>query len=380
MYKKISALMTAGCILVSICGCGKNETPNSFPETTTIPIIIGDESLQDADDPNIIDADNTNIIDADDSNITNTDHPDALDTDRAGTDEPDIPDTDVASLSFSDFHFLKFWFSSGAGAWATQLSIRPDGSFAGEYHDNDMGAGGDGYPNGTCYQCTFNGQFSQPVKVNDYTYSMQILSISYANEPDTSEIKDDILYRYTTPYGLDETDSLLVYLPGAPLAELPEGYRSWVGYYYLENTTDTELPFYGLYNEAEAEGFSSYAAADSLKTRVAYIEEQAAEIEDALEHDATLSQGDLNVKSGELYELWDSMLNVIWDDLKQMNDSETMRALTDEQLTWIAEKERAVAEAGAEVEGGSLYPLLTNTEAAELTKARVYELLALLES
>ncbi len=41
---------------------------------------------------------------------------------------------------------------------------------------------------------------------------------------------------------------------------------------------------------------------------------------------------------------------------------------------WIASKDAEVLAAGLENEGGSLQPLLEATTAAELTKARVYEL------
>ncbi|MCM1537438.1 MAG: DUF1311 domain-containing protein [bacterium] len=355
MSKRLSALLTAGCMILSVCGCGKADAEKS--EVPTIPIIIED------DEANAFDA-NIGGIGVDD-------------VDAAGADGDNA---DGAALSFADFHYLTFDFSSGAGAWATELSIRADGTFAGEYHDDDMGDTGDDHPYGTAYHCAFNGQFSQPVKVNDYTYSMQILSISYADEPGTEAIRDGVLYYYTTPYGLDDAKDILVYLPGAPLAELPEGYRSWVGYYYLENTTDTELPFYGLYNEAAAEGFSSYAAAEAFASYLASIANMAAALEDDIAHDAALSQADLNVKAGELYEMWDFALNQVWNVLKRVNDAETMRALTDEQLAWIAEKEAAVEAAGTEFEGGSLYPLVTNTKAAELTKARVYELLAMLDA
>lgn len=256
MSKKLTALLTAGCMILSVCGCGKADAEKS--EVPTIPIIIED------DDANVLDTnmggigadtDGTGADGADTSgNLADNANSSASDTSDANT-----PASDGAALSFADFHYLTFDFSSGAGAWATELSIRADGTFAGEYHDDDMGDTGDDHPYGTAYHCAFNGQFSQPVKVNDYTYSMQILSISYADEPGTEAIRDGVLYYYTTPYGLDDAKDILIYLPGAPLAELPEGYRSWVGYYYLENTTDTELPFYGLYNEAAAEGFSSYA-------------------------------------------------------------------------------------------------------------------------
>lgn len=364
MRKILMTTIAAGSVFCFICSCGSREPERS--EISVTPIIVEDITGQEMGFPNTDASDTdqgaTHSDSSDQGGPSNDASQDEVHSDETADSENTLP--------FSELKYLEFWFSSGAGGWATQMSIRPDGSFAGLYMDGDVG---------TTYQCTFSGQFSQPEKVNDYTYSMHILSMTYEQEPGTSETKDGILYQYTTPYGLDEAETLLIYLPGAPLVELPEAYRSWVGYYDLENTTDTELPYYGLYNEAESEGFSSYALADSLKNNLAYIEEQAAEIEDSIEHDAALSQADLNVKSAELYELWDSMLNIIWRGLKRACDSETMRVLTDEQLAWISQKEQEVDAAGAEYDGGSLQPLARNRKAAELTKTRVYELLALLE-
>jgi len=51
-----------------------------------------------------------------------------------------------------------------------------------------------------------------------------------------------------------------------------------------------------------------------------------------------------------------------------------MKKLTEEERSWIAEKEKAVHAAGEEAEGGSLQALIVNRKAAELTKIRVYEL------
>ena len=76
-----------------------------------------------------------------------------------------------------------FVFASGVGAWDTQVTIAPDGSFSGIYHDADMGGTGEGYPNGTEYICEFTGQFSQPTKVDDYTWSVQLESLSYDGVP-----------------------------------------------------------------------------------------------------------------------------------------------------------------------------------------------------
>lgn len=301
----------------------------------------------------------------------------------AGSDAPEEPNAEVSDapeaepgFSFAELQNYEFYFSSGAGAWATTMMIDSDGGFAGEYYDSDMGVTGDGYPSGTQYYCAFQGQFTPPVKINEYTYSTQISAIRYENEVGTEEIRDGIRYIYTDAYGLEDAEDILIYLPGAPLAELPQEYRSWVGYYDLSYTEETELPFCGLYNEAAECGFSGYDIVASLKKRLASTEEQAAIAENLLKEE-NLTQAELNAKAQELYELWDSLLNQQWAVLKKTLDAEAMRALTAEELEWIAWKEAAVEEAGADAEGGSIYPLVTNSKAAELTRDRVYELMEL---
>ena len=72
--------------------------------------------------------------------------------------------------------------------------------------------------------------------------------------------------------------------------------------------------------------------------------------------------------------LWDDELNSIWGRLKDKLDDDTMSKLTEDERNWIADKEAKVKAAGADPEGGSLQPLLENSEAAELTQARVYYL------
>lgn len=187
--------------------------------------------------------------------------------DSGQTQSPDAGEGDIsaqepagseseAQFSFTDISNLEFWFGSGAGAWRTVLTIHDDGTFEGEYSDSDMGSAGEDHPNGVCYLSDFTGKLTEPEKVNDYTYSVRIERIELAEEPDTEEIKDGIKYIYSEPYGLDDAEELLFYLPGAPVQELPEGYRSWMMGY--GEFTDTQLPFYGLYNVKAEEGFSSH--------------------------------------------------------------------------------------------------------------------------
>lgn len=281
-------------------------------------------------------------------------------------------------FSFAELQNYEFYFSSGAGAWATTMMIHPDGSFEGEYYDSDIGVTGDAYPFGTQYYSVFQGQFTPPVKINEYTYSTKISAISYENEVGTEEIKDEIRYIYTGAYGLEDAEDILIYLPGAPIDELPQEYRNWVGHHDLSNTQETEFSFYGLYNETAKCGFSGYDIVASLKEGLTSTEKQAV-IAESLLRDESLTQVELNAKAQQLYELWDSLLNRQWAVLKKTLDAETMRALTVEELEWIAWKEAAAKEAGADVEGGSLYPLVTYSKAAEMTRDRVYELMELFD-
>ena len=83
---------------------------------------------------------------------------------------------------------------------------------------------------------------------------------------------------------------------------------------------------------------------------------------------------DMNETSGQIYQLWDDTLNVIWGIMKTNLNPELMDQLTVEERAWITEKEAAVREAGAEYEGGTMQSLVMNGKAAELTRERAYEL------
>ena len=111
---------------------------------------------------------------------------------------------------------------------------------------------------------------------------------------------------------------------------------------------------------------------------IATIEEQSDDIKYALENEV-VTQSEMNEKSQELFELWDGALNYLWAELKNVLSDEEFEELRDEQRTWIAQKEEAVEAAGKEVEGGSLYSMVVNTEAAKITEKRVYELYELLK-
>lgn len=340
MKKKMTVFILAGSIIFLAGGCGGREITQ--PEGIT-------------------DTENQSIPMTEISEETEKE-----DTEYAGIGED-------REFSFADLKRSEFWFCSGAGGWATILNVKEDGSFYGEYFDGEMGSTGEDYPNGTMYQCDFTGQFGQPQRVNDYTYAVRIEELNYEKEPGTEEIIDGTRYLYSDVYGLDDAEEILIYLPGTPLAELSEEFRSWVGYYDLSSTEETELPFYALNNEVYDYGFYSYDIVDELKENMSFWEESAADIEVAI-REGTLTQAEYNEKAAELYRIWDYALNQVWSVLKRTLEPETMDALTVEEREWIAMKEQAVQEAGAEFEGGTMQQMTMDNTAAELTRERVYEL------
>lgn len=115
-----------------------------------------------------------------------------------------------------------FVYSSGVGAWASEMSINPDGTFAGQYHDSDMGTTGEGYPHGTVYLSNFYGEFSAPAKITDTVYSLDLIYVDTQEEIDTSEIIDQIRYVYSPAVGIDGGDTFYLYLPGTAKSSLPD--------------------------------------------------------------------------------------------------------------------------------------------------------------
>lgn len=115
-----------------------------------------------------------------------------------------------------------------------------------------------------------------------------------------------------------------------------------------------------------------------LDDYMASLKAQSDDIKTSLEED-TLSQTEMNRKAQDLYVLWDDALNDLWGKLQDNLPEDEFDKLFDEQLQWIEDKENAVEEAGKEYEGGSLYPLITNSKAAAVTETRVYEFYELLK-
>ena len=148
-----------------------------------------------------------------------------------------------------------FEFSSGVGAWSTEMSFGENGAFTGNFHDSEMGETGEGYPNGSVYVCAFSGQLSNLKPVDEYTWTAEIRVDVEDCEPET--IEDGIRYVSAAPYGLEDTSAVTIFLPGMPVDRLPEAFMFWS--HLNEIAPDaTEIPYFAIWNEKAEAGFITY--------------------------------------------------------------------------------------------------------------------------
>jgi len=148
-----------------------------------------------------------------------------------------------------------FTFSSGAGGWATTVTINPDGSFTGHYLDSNMGETGPGYPNGSAEESIFTGSFSVTGQVSVDEYDLALTNLTVQGTVGQTRIDGGVQYTTADPYGFDQAGAFKLYLPGRSTADLPEQFLNWVGMPNSWTSTPATLPFWGLYNVGGEEGF-----------------------------------------------------------------------------------------------------------------------------
>ena len=154
---------------------------------------------------------------------------------------------------------LEWSFSSGAGAWSTDLRIQADGSFSGEYHDSEMGETGEGYPDGTVYGCSFTGTMSLAGKANEDAWILRVDSLTLDEGQVPEAIEDGLRFVTAGPYGISEGDEMLLYRPGTPVSALSEEMLIWA--HVLDQETPPEaLETWFLSSEKNESGFVGFPA------------------------------------------------------------------------------------------------------------------------
>lgn len=151
---------------------------------------------------------------------------------------------------------MDFYFLSGAGAWSTDLTLNRDGSFAGVFHDSEMGEMGDDYPNGTVYICAFSGAFTEIQQISEYAYSMKLVDIQTERQEGEEWIEDGIRYVASGPHGLNDSTEFVLYLPDTPVDQLSEGFLIWWPYFFEQETNPRDtLGCFGILNVGMEFGF-----------------------------------------------------------------------------------------------------------------------------
>lgn len=90
------------------------------------------------------------------------------------------------------------------------------------------------------------------------------------------------------------------------------------------------------------------------------------------QYQTTIGMRELAVKG---YEMWDTLLNEIYSELKNTLSAEDMDKLTSLQIQWISDRDSTAEAAGKEVEGGTLQPLFITSSKSQTTKERCLELI-----
>lgn len=156
-----------------------------------------------------------------------------------------------------DFFPLEFTFSSGAGGWATILTVDADQNVNGEFFDSNFGEADDSlYPNGTIYISKFSGKLEVSEQINEYSYKAAFVNIETEKPVGEEWIEEGTRYVSSEPYGVFDTEYVL-YTPITPISVLSEDFISWTMMLgFLEGKE--VLGCYALYNETEGIAFFTY--------------------------------------------------------------------------------------------------------------------------
>lgn len=237
-------------------------------------------------------------------------------------------------LSFNDIFSSfpqNFTFTSGVGAWDTQISINEDGTFLGGHRDSNFDE---------IYISNFTGIFSDLEKIDEYTYKLQLKSIELENTPGEIYYKDDIKYIYCDPYGLADGKDFILYLPGRDTKDLPDEFLGWVK---IAGDISERLPFYGLYNVNEKYGFFSDIIFDT-KPNNNLSRENPIEVSEYLDSNPE-----------ELIELFDMQINTPW----QFGDAAESYHYDDFAVEWKKNTDYTMTSAGlglnTEADDGRIY-------------------------
>ena len=133
-----------------------------------------------------------------------------------------------------------------------------------------------------------------------------------------------------------------------------------------DSNTEVETP---VTTEASDEETSEHTA-EELAAEMAEVEAKSVEFENQLNDAQT--QSEMNDITSNWYHLWDDELNALWDRASTGLSGRYKDQLVEDQRAWVERKEAAVDEAGNQVDGGSMEPMVRAMTAKDYTRARAY--------
>lgn len=161
---------------------------------------------------------------------------------------PWTPGPNDASLPEEPIELL---FASGAGGWGTTLTLSPDGSFAGEYSDAEMG----GTPP-TWYVCTFHGKFTDIQQTGPRTWSLTLADLKTDRPAGEVWTEEGSQYISDEAIGVAGGTKFTLYAPGTSAYDLTSVCRDWWPQAYLWRAGEqSTLDGWCLYNIETGESF-----------------------------------------------------------------------------------------------------------------------------
>ncbi len=261
MYKRWMGLFVM--LTVLLCGCSEKEEGGEFSresaaETATEESTLENTSGGTSENGGVDEIQENGTVDiTEDVSETDTEEESIPESrageapagnmaeSMAGNAPEDTPeDTDQEESGIFARLPSPFYFGSGIGAWGTDLTVAPDGTFVGHYEDADTSG---------IELSDFSGRFAEAVQIDEHIYATSVESLVLEWDGE-DEIIDGILYRYVEPRGLSESAEILIYTPGTPIEDVAEEFMTWSSIYSEERKALPES-YYGIYNVTDGYGF-----------------------------------------------------------------------------------------------------------------------------
>lgn len=188
--------------------------------------------------------------------------PDDFQEEAVGTAPVEMPMEEAEAVLPLPEDGIDFMFASGTGGWSTVITVNRDGSFYGDFRDSEMGDRGEGYSQGTVYQCAFSGRFDNVEQLDEYSYKMTLVEFFMEQIPGEEWFEDDFRFVASDPYGLtamggEIATEYILYLPNTPKTHVSEDFLIWWPYRFDEAAAEGTLLSYAIMNVSTYDGFFS---------------------------------------------------------------------------------------------------------------------------